>query len=160
MADEAPTGGPTKQWLSPAVNGHQRTSEPPRVVNFRLGLGPARAAKRTSRSMLNRSIFPLSNPTHALDQIVRWTSTRDPLTILQIVRMLEAAMAFATVTSKGQTTIPKQVRAAANLKAGDRIHFTVLEDGTIIVRVKNRSIRNIAFKPPGGKRVSIAQMNR
>lgn len=69
-------------------------------------------------------------------------------------------MAFATVTSKGQTTIPKDVRAAANLKPGDRIHFTVLEDGTIIVRVKNRSIRDISFKPPGGKRVSIARMTR
>jgi antitoxin PrlF len=52
------------------------------------------------------------------------------------------------------------VRTAANLKPGDRIHFTVLADGTIIVRVKNRSIRDIALKPPGGKRVSIAQMNR
>lgn len=69
-------------------------------------------------------------------------------------------MATATITSKGQTTIPKEVRAAANLKPGDRIHFAVLEDGTIILRVKNRSIRDIAFKPPGGKRVSIAQMNR
>jgi len=69
-------------------------------------------------------------------------------------------MAFATVTSKGQTTIPKDVRAAANLKPGDRIHFTVLEDGTIIVRVKNSSIRNISFRPPRSKRVSIAQMNR
>jgi antitoxin PrlF len=69
-------------------------------------------------------------------------------------------MAFATVTSKGQTTIPKDVRTAANLKSGDRIHFTVLQDGTIIVRVKNRSIRDIAFRPPGRKRVSIAQMNR
>ena len=69
-------------------------------------------------------------------------------------------MAFATVTSKGQTTRPKDVRAAANLRPGDRIHFTVLEDGTIIVRVKNRSVRDIAIKPPGGKHVSIAQMNR
>jgi antitoxin PrlF len=69
-------------------------------------------------------------------------------------------MAFATVTRKGQTTIPKDVRAAANLKPGDRIHFTVLEDGTIILRAKNRSVREISFKPPGGKRVTIAQMNR
>ena len=69
-------------------------------------------------------------------------------------------MSFATVTSKGQTTIPKDVRTAANLKSGDRIHFTVLEDGTIIVRVKNRSIRDIAIKIPGGKRVSIARMKR
>jgi antitoxin PrlF len=69
-------------------------------------------------------------------------------------------MAFATVTSKGQTTIPKDVRVAANLKPGDRIHFAVLEDGTIIVRVKNRSIRDVSFRPPRAKRVSIAQMNR
>ncbi|TLY64175.1 MAG: AbrB family transcriptional regulator, partial [Gammaproteobacteria bacterium] len=49
-------------------------------------------------------------------------------------------MAFATLTSKGQATIPLKVRTAARLKTGDRIHFTVLADGTIILRVKNRSI--------------------
>ena len=69
-------------------------------------------------------------------------------------------MAFATITSKGQTTIPKEVRSAANLKSGDRIHFAVLENGTIILRVKNRSIGDISFKPLGGKRVSIARMTR
>ena len=67
---------------------------------------------------------------------------------------------FATVTSKGQTTIPKFVRTAARLKPGDRIHFTVLEDGTIIMRVKNRSIKDVAIKPPRAKRVSVAQMHR
>jgi AbrB family looped-hinge helix DNA binding protein len=69
-------------------------------------------------------------------------------------------MAFATVTSKGQTTIPKAVRAAANLKSGGRIHFTVLEDGTIIVRIRNKSIRDMSFRPPGSKRISIARMTR
>jgi AbrB family looped-hinge helix DNA binding protein len=69
-------------------------------------------------------------------------------------------MSFATLTSQGQTTIPKAVRTAANLKAGDRIHFAVLEDGVIIVRVKNQSIRDISFKSPGKKRVPIAQMSR
>ena len=69
-------------------------------------------------------------------------------------------MGYARMNSKGQTTVPKDVRAAANIKPGDRIHFTVLEDRTIIVRVKNRSIRDIALKTPGRKRVSIAQMNR
>jgi antitoxin PrlF len=69
-------------------------------------------------------------------------------------------MASATVTSKGQTTIPKEVREAAKLRSGDRIHFTVLEDGTILVRVKNRSIRDLAVKPPRGKHVSADQMNR
>ena len=69
-------------------------------------------------------------------------------------------MASATVTSKGQTTIPKEVREAAKLRSGDRIHFTVLEDGTILVRVKNRSIRELAVKPPRGKHISADQMNR
>jgi hypothetical protein len=35
----------------------------------------------------------------------------------------------------------------------------VLEDGTIIMRVKNRALRDIAIVPRG-KRVSIEQMNR
>jgi AbrB family looped-hinge helix DNA binding protein len=69
-------------------------------------------------------------------------------------------MTFATVTSKGQTTIPLEVRTAAKLKAGDRIHFTVLADGTIILRVKNRSIRDISIKPSTRKRVSVEDMNR
>lgn len=69
-------------------------------------------------------------------------------------------MSSATVTSKGQTTIPKSVRDAAGLKAGDRIHFSVLADGTIIVRVKNRSIRDLPIRPGRRRHVSVAQMNR
>ncbi|MEO7387673.1 MAG: type II toxin-antitoxin system PrlF family antitoxin [Gammaproteobacteria bacterium] len=69
-------------------------------------------------------------------------------------------MLFATITSKGQTTIPKGVRDAAGLNPGDRIHFTVLADGTIIVRPKTKSIREIGRKPARGRRASIAQMNR
>ncbi len=69
-------------------------------------------------------------------------------------------MAFATVTSKGQTTIPKSVRDAAGLRAGDRVHFTVLPDGTIIVRAKTKSIRNVAGKAATRRRVSVSQMNR
>jgi AbrB family looped-hinge helix DNA binding protein len=69
-------------------------------------------------------------------------------------------MAFATLTSKGQTTIPLEVRTAANLKVGDQIHFSVLPDGTIIMRVKNRSIRDISIKPPKRRRVSVEEMSR
>lgn len=69
-------------------------------------------------------------------------------------------MSMATLTSKGQTTIPRDVREAAGLKAGDRIHFTVLEDGTIILRVKNRSVRDLAIKPKPARHVTVGQMNR
>ncbi len=69
-------------------------------------------------------------------------------------------MSTSMVTSKGQTTIPKDVRDAAGLKAGDRLHFTVLEDGTIILRVKNRSVRDLAIKPKPTRHVTVEQMNR
>ena len=69
-------------------------------------------------------------------------------------------MSSSTLTSKGQTTIPREIREAAGLQAGDRLHFTALQDGTIILRVKNRSVRDLAIKPKPARHVSVAQMNR
>ena len=69
-------------------------------------------------------------------------------------------MSVSTLTSKGQTTIPRDVREAAGLRTGDRLHFTVLDDGTIILRVKNRSIRDLVIKPKPVRHVSVDQMNR
>jgi len=64
------------------------------------------------------------------------------------------------MTSKGQTTIPLSVRNAVGLQAGDKLHFTVLNDGTIIVRVKNKSIRDLAIKPKRRRHITAEQMNR
>jgi AbrB family looped-hinge helix DNA binding protein len=69
-------------------------------------------------------------------------------------------MSSSTVTSKGQTTIPKEVREAAGLRPGDAVHYTVLADGTIIVRVKNRGIRDLTIKPKLARHVTVEQMNR
>jgi len=38
-------------------------------------------------------------------------------------------MATATLTSKGQLTLPAEVRAKLRLKAGDRVSFVETEDG-------------------------------
>ena len=48
--------------------------------------------------------------------------------------------ATATLTSKGQTTIPKEIRDRLGMKPGDRITFTLMADGTVLVRVKRKSI--------------------
>lgn len=42
----------------------------------------------------------------------------------------------ATITSKGQVTIPKRIRDELGLQAGTEIEFTIEEDGTIRVRPK------------------------
>ena len=49
-------------------------------------------------------------------------------------------MSEATLTSKGQVTIPAEVRKAMGLTAGERVVFTRLDDGTTVMRAKSRSI--------------------
>lgn len=53
-------------------------------------------------------------------------------------------MANATLTSKGQTTIPKEVRDALNLQAQDQLNFTLMPDGTVLMRVKKRKLQDLA----------------
>jgi AbrB family looped-hinge helix DNA binding protein len=69
-------------------------------------------------------------------------------------------MSHSTVTAKGQTTIPKDVRLASGLRAGDRVHYTVLPDGTIILRVKNRGLRDLTVKLRHARHVPADQLNR
>jgi antitoxin PrlF len=42
--------------------------------------------------------------------------------------------AIGKITSKGQTTLPIEVRAALGVSAGDRIEYVTEVDGRIIVR--------------------------
>jgi AbrB family looped-hinge helix DNA binding protein len=70
--------------------------------------------------------------------------------------------AESTLTSKGQTTIPKDIRDSLGLKSGDRITFTLMPDGTVQMRVKNRSALALAgsLRRRGQKRVPIEQLSR
>ena len=45
----------------------------------------------------------------------------------------------ATITSKGQVTIPARLRAKLNLKDGDKVEFYVDHEGRITLRPRNRS---------------------
>ena len=69
-------------------------------------------------------------------------------------------MPSATVTSKGQTTIPKMIREHLNLQPGDRINFLV-EDGRVVLRAKNRSLMDVAgmLRRPGRKALTTDDMN-
>ena len=39
---------------------------------------------------------------------------------------------FSTISSKGQLTIPQEIRKRLGLEAGDRVEFVVEEDRTVI----------------------------
>jgi AbrB family looped-hinge helix DNA binding protein len=52
-------------------------------------------------------------------------------------------MAEATVTSKGQITIPTEVRRAMGLTARDKVVFSRLLDGTTVIRAKTRSVTEL-----------------
>ena len=68
----------------------------------------------------------------------------------------------ATLTSKGQTTIPKEIRDSLSMKAGDRMTFTLVADGTVIMRVKTRSVAELAgvLHKKGRKPVPVEQLSR
>ena len=72
-------------------------------------------------------------------------------------------MSEATMTSKGQVTIPADIRKSMRLQAGERVVFTQLEDGTTVLRAKTRSILDLKgfLKPVAqkGAKVSIRDMN-
>lgn len=50
----------------------------------------------------------------------------------------------AILTSRGRTTIPKRIRQGLRIETGDRMTFTLLPDGTVRVRVKNKSAMSVA----------------
>ncbi len=70
-------------------------------------------------------------------------------------------MTESTITSKGQTTVPADVRALINAGPGTRLVWSVAPDGTILVRAKTRSILDLAGRidVPKGRRVSVGDMN-
>ena len=53
-------------------------------------------------------------------------------------------MAQATMTTKGQMTIPKEVRDKLGLKAGDRVDIQVQGDGTARMVPKTVSLRSLS----------------
>ena len=69
-------------------------------------------------------------------------------------------MPTATVTSKGQITIPKAVREELGLTEGDRVAFRVLEDGSVIVEPETVNLLDLkGVLKPKRKGVTVADMD-
>ncbi len=69
-------------------------------------------------------------------------------------------MATATLTGKGQITIPIEVRQALRLDAGDRVEFVEVEPGRYEIVPATRSVTTLKgmFGKPR-RTVSIEEMN-
>jgi len=69
-------------------------------------------------------------------------------------------MTTATLTSKGQVTIPLKVRDAVGLAAGDRIEFVREERGHYLIIPESQSIKSLKGCVPRPEQpVSLADMH-
>ncbi|MBI3371382.1 MAG: type II toxin-antitoxin system PrlF family antitoxin [Betaproteobacteria bacterium] len=70
-------------------------------------------------------------------------------------------MTVATLTSKGRTAIPKQVRDYLKLRPGDKLDFVIESDGRVVIKPATLDVRNLKgfLKRRDGKELSIEKMN-
>lgn len=68
-------------------------------------------------------------------------------------------MPESTVTVKGQTTLPKEVRAALGLGPGDKLRYLVLDGGEVRI-LRSRPVTELAglLKGRSERRVSLEDM--
>lgn len=70
-------------------------------------------------------------------------------------------MAIATMTSKGQFTMPKEVREDLGLRAGDKVLFVMLPGRRATIVPRNRQIAELAgiLYDPQRAPLTIEEMN-
>ncbi len=82
------------------------------------------------------------------------------LTMIEGKEKRESKMSTTTMTSKGQITLPKEVRDELGLKQGDKVEFKKI-DGNYILRPRNKSILELAgmLHRPGMKAMTVEEMD-
>ena len=69
-------------------------------------------------------------------------------------------MPEAKLTSKGQVTVPKEVREALHLDAGDRVQFFIREDGVVELRPQTVDLEDLyGILEYKGEPVTVEAMN-
>jgi AbrB family looped-hinge helix DNA binding protein len=65
-----------------------------------------------------------------------------------------------TISSKGQVTVPRDVRERLGLQAGDKIAWSMLSNGTIVLRPKTRRLADLVgiLTQPGQPSVPVDEM--
>lgn len=70
-------------------------------------------------------------------------------------------MQESTVTIKGQTTLPRDVRQALDLQPGDKLRYMILDGGEVRI-VRSRPVAGLAgmLQRPGRAAVSLEDMDQ
>lgn len=70
-------------------------------------------------------------------------------------------MTTATITSKGQVTIPKDVRTRLGIGTGDRVEFVEIQDGVFQIVAATQDVKVLkGIVPKPKKPVTIEDMNQ
>jgi len=70
-------------------------------------------------------------------------------------------MALATLTNKGQVTIPKAIRESLGLHSRDKLEFVIAENGKAYIRSITKKVDDVFGRlyKPGRKPVSVKEMD-
>ena len=70
-------------------------------------------------------------------------------------------MTSATLTSKGQITIPKSVRDSLHLQTGDKVDFVITQHGEALLKPVTKKVDDVfgRLHDPHREPVSVEKMN-
>jgi len=70
-------------------------------------------------------------------------------------------MPSSTISSKGQTVIPKAIRERLGLQPGDAVDFVVQDDGEVVLRPALEDVRRLKgiLRRAGRAPVTLQEMN-
>lgn len=73
--------------------------------------------------------------------------------------MPTSGSAKTALSIKGQVTIPREVRERLGLQAGDKIAWSLLSNGTVVVRPKTRRLTDLVgmLTRPGQPGVTVEE---
>ncbi len=84
----------------------------------------------------------------------------DPAFTIKQARDRHEVSELTTISSTGQVTVPREVRERLGLQAGDKIAWSMLGNGTIVLRPKTRRLADLVgiLTQPGQPGVSADEM--
>jgi len=70
-------------------------------------------------------------------------------------------MSLAKLTSKGQVTVPKEIRDSLRLHTGDKVEFIVTDTKEALLRPITKKVDDVFGKlhKPGRKPISVEEMD-